>query len=104
MVMKYGMMLALAASLGLLPGLVRASEALAKENGCLACHKVERKVVGPAYRDVAKKYRGEAKAAAMLEEKVRKGSKGVWGPAPMPPQTQVSDADLKAIIAWILAQ
>ncbi len=78
--------------------------ALAKANGCLACHNVAAKMVGPAYKAVAKKYKGDAKAPARLFEKVRKGSKGTWGPTPMPPQTGVSDADLKAIIAWVLAQ
>lgn len=104
MAMKYGMMLALVAGLGIGSGSAQASEALAKENGCLACHNVDRKVVGPSYKDVSKKYRGDPKAAALLEDKVRKGGKGTWGPAPMPPQTRVSDADLKAIIGWILSQ
>ncbi|MCP5279131.1 MAG: c-type cytochrome [Thiobacillus sp.] len=76
--------------------------ALAKANGCLACHNVAVKMVGPAYKAVAKKYKGESGAAARLFEKVRKGGKGTWGPTPMPPQTGVNDADLKAIIAWVL--
>lgn len=77
---------------------------LAKANGCLACHNVAAKMVGPAYKAVAKKYKGDAKAPVRLFEKVRNGGKGTWGPTPMPPQTGVSDADLKAIIAWVLAQ
>ena len=102
---KYCMMLALAVGLG--SGVAQAAEAgegLAKENGCLACHNVDRKVVGPSYKAVAKKYKGDSGAAARLAEKVRNGGKGVWGPAPMPPQTKVSDADMKTIIAWVLAQ
>jgi len=80
------------------------AQGLAKANGCLACHNVNIRIVGPAYRDVAKKYRGDAGAAARLVKKVRRGGKGVWGNVPMPPQTKVSDADLKAIIAWVLSQ
>lgn len=102
---KYSLTLALA--LCTAPVAVQAAQdgaALAKANGCLACHKVAVKMVGPSYKAVAKKYKGDAKAPARLFEKVRKGSKGIWGPTPMPPQTGVSDADLKLIIAWVLAQ
>jgi len=102
---KYFMMLALAIGLG--SGIAQAAEVgetLAKENSCLACHNVDRKVVGPAYKDVAKKYKGDSGAAARLAKKVRSGGKGVWGQVPMPPQTNVSDADLKTIIAWVLAR
>jgi len=105
MLSKYCVMTALA--FGLAPGMVQAAEdgmALAKANGCLACHNVAIKIVGPAYRAVAKKYKGDSGAASRLFQKVRNGGKGTWGPAPMPPQTKVSDADLKAIIAWVLAQ
>ena len=105
MTSKHCTMLALAISL--LPGLVQAAEdaaTLAKSNGCLACHHVAVKKVGPAYKAVAKKYKGDAGAAAHLFQKVRQGGKGAWGPVPMPPQTGVSDADLKAIIAWVLEQ
>lgn len=104
---NYGMLLALALALGLGGGIAQAAadgEALAKENGCLSCHSVAKRVVGPAYQAVAKKYKGDSGAAARLEKKVRNGSKGVWGQTPMPPQTNVSDADLKTIIAWVLAR
>jgi len=86
---------------------VDAKKALAAANkaNCTACHQVDRKVVGPAYKDVAKKYKGNAGAAAMLAGKVRKGGQGVWGPIPMPPNTpaQIGDADLKLVIAWVLS-
>jgi cytochrome c len=78
----------------------RADEALAKKYNCLACHQVDKKLVGPAYKDIAKKYR--AADAAMLAEKVKKGGSGVWGPVPMPPNPTVPDADLKKLIDWIL--
>ncbi len=80
-----------------------ADEALAKSKNCMACHSVDKKVVGPAYKDVAKKYAGDAKAADMLAAKVIKGGSGAWGPVPMPANAQVSEADSKKLVAWILA-
>jgi cytochrome c len=79
-----------------------ASEALLKKYNCLACHTVDTKLVGPAYKDVAKKYAGDAGAENMLFEKVKKGGKGTWGQVPMPPNPQVPDADLHAMIKYIL--
>ena len=91
---------------GLLLGLAAvpayASLELAQKNACTACHAVDKKLVGPAYKDVAAKYRGQKDAQAKLEEKVKKGGVGVWGQVPMPPNTQVSDADVKALVTWIL--
>ena len=78
-----------------------ASEELAKKNGCTACHSVDKKLVGPAYKDVAAKYRGNAKAHATLAERVKKGSVGVWGQVPMPPNAGVKDEDVKALVSWI---
>ena len=75
---------------------------LAQKNACTACHAVDKKIVGPAYKDVANKYRGDKAAQAKLEEKVKKGGSGVWGQVPMPPNTQVSDADIKKLVTWIL--
>jgi cytochrome c len=72
--------------------------------GCTACHASDKKLLGPAYNDVAAKYKGQADAAALLVKKVREGGKGVWGPIPMPPHppAKISDADLAAAIAWVL--
>ncbi|HAX21258.1 MAG TPA: cytochrome C' [Hydrogenophaga sp.] len=81
-----------------------ADEALAKSKNCMACHAVDKKLVGPAYKDVAKKYAGNAKAADMLAEKVVKGGSGVWGAIPMPANPQVSAADAKKLVAWVLSQ
>ena len=78
-----------------------ADEALAKKHNCLACHQVDKKSVGPSYQDVAKKYKGQ-NVAAKLEEKVKKGGSGVWGPVPMPPTVATPDADVKALVDWIL--
>src|SRR5882672_9194083 len=69
-----------------------ASEELAKKHNCLACHTVDKKVVGPSYKEVAAKYRGDPSAAAKLADKVKKGGQGVWGQIPMPPNPQVPDA------------
>ena len=79
-------------------------EALAKAKNCLACHATDKKVVGPAYQDVAKKYKGDKTAEAKLIKKVKEGGAGVWGPIPMPPNAQVSDADIKTLVEWVLAQ
>jgi len=76
---------------------------LIKKNGCTACHSIDKKLVGPAYVDVAAKYKGDASAPTKLFDKVKKGGSGVWGQVPMPPNPQVSDADLKTIISYILA-
>ncbi|AVR87403.1 c-type cytochrome [Thauera aromatica] len=81
-----------------------ASAELAKAKNCLACHAVDKKLVGPSYKDVAAKYAGQADAAAKLATKVQKGGVGAWGQIPMPPNPQVNDADAKALVAWILSQ
>ena len=81
-----------------------ADEALAKSKNCMACHAVDKKLVGPAYKDVAKKYAGNAKAADMLATKVIKGGSGVWGAIPMPANTQVSEAEAKKLVAWVLSR
>ena len=83
-----------------------AIEATMTKAGCLACHTKDKKLVGPAYKDVAAKYKGQADAVAKLSEKVRKGGSGVYGPVPMPPTLadKISDADLKTAIEWVLKQ
>lgn len=79
-----------------------ADEALAKANNCMACHAVDRKLVGPSYKDVAKKYAGQADAVDKLAAKVIKGGSGVWGAIPMPANAKVSEADSKKLVTWIL--
>jgi len=76
---------------------------LAGKYNCLGCHAVDHKIVGPAYKDVAAKYKGDKGAADRLAAKVKAGGSGVWGQIPMPAQ-QISDADLKVIIGWVLGQ
>lgn len=79
-----------------------ASADLAKKNNCLACHAVDKKLVGPSYQDVAKKYAGQADAVANLTKSIKAGGSGKWGPVPMPPQAQLSDADAKALATWVM--
>ena len=82
----------------------RASEELAKKHACFACHTVDKKLVGPSYKEVAVKYRGDKGAEAKLIDKVKKGGTGVWGQVPMPPNAAVPDADIRALVKWILSQ
>ena len=76
---------------------------LLQKSGCTACHSVDKKLVGPAYKDVAAKYKSDAGAEAKLAEKVKKGGSGVWGPVPMPPNAAVKDDDIKKMVAYVLA-
>lgn len=80
-----------------------ADEALAKSKNCMACHAIDKKLVGPAYKDVAKKYAGQKDAEATLVTHVLKGSKGVWGPVPMPANANVSEAEAKQLVAWVMS-
>jgi cytochrome c len=91
------------AALMLAPAAYANEEAIAQKAGCLACHTKDKKIVGPAYKDVAAKYKGQ-NVEAKLIEKVRKGGVGVWGPIPMPPNPpdKINDADLKAVVEWVL--
>lgn len=91
--------LALAAALP-----AQASEELAKKHMCTTCHVVKgAKTIGPSYADVAKKYAGQKDAEAKLADKVKKGGQGVWGQVPMPPNAAVPDADVKALVKWVLS-
>ena len=81
----------------------KASEELLKKNACTACHSIDKKMVGPAYKDVAAKYRGQKDAEAKLVEKVKKGGKGVWGEVPMPPNAAVKDEDIKTMVHYVLS-
>jgi cytochrome c len=76
---------------------------LAKKSNCMSCHTVDKKLVGPSYQDVAKKYAGNKDALKTLSAKVKAGGKGVWGEIPMPPNAAVKDADIEALVKWILA-
>ena len=92
-----------AVALGVLTvGPTFASQELATAKNCMACHAVDRKLVGPSYQEVAEKRGGEENAVAILAEKIQKGGAGVYGPVPMPPNPQVSDAEAVTLAEWIL--
>jgi cytochrome c len=78
------------------------AQAMMQKDGCAACHAIDKKIVGPAYQDVAAKYKGDKDALAKLSDKVKKGGVGVWGQIPMPPNVQVPDADIKDLVTWVL--
>jgi cytochrome c len=106
--MKFAMTLIAAATAALIAPAVnaadaKAAEALAKSSGCLACHTVDKKLVGPSYKEIADRYRKDKGAAATLAKKVKAGGKGVWGDIPMPPNAHVKDADINTLVAWILS-
>ena len=79
-----------------------ASKEIATKNACMGCHAVDKKIVGPAYKDVAAKYKGQADAVEKLAKKVKAGGSGVWGPVPMPANAAISEADAKTVVKWIL--
>jgi cytochrome c len=99
---RLAIILGAAAAVAAIPS--QASEALAKKYNCFACHAVDKKLVGPAYKDVAAKYSGDKGAEAKLVDKVKKGGVGAWGQVPMPPNATVPDADLRALVKWVLSQ
>jgi cytochrome c len=80
------------------------AEALAQKSNCLMCHSVDKKILGPAYKEVAAKYKGDKAAEARLIQKVKAGGSGAWGDMPMPPNSpQVKDEDIKTLVQWILS-
>lgn len=93
---------ALAAVGILLAGSVQAQEQKAQAAGCMTCHGIDKKIVGPAFKDVANKYRSDKGAEAKLVAKVKNGGKGAWGEVPMPPNAHVKDDDIKSIVHWIV--
>ncbi|GGB92933.1 c-type cytochrome [Pseudoduganella buxea] len=102
--MKRSMMVAAVFASALVSQAAMASADLAKAKNCMACHAVANKLVGPAYKDVAAKYAGQKDAESKLVAKVIKGGAGVWGAIPMPANPQVSDAEARTLVKWILAQ
>lgn len=80
-----------------------ASKEMAQKNACMACHAVDRKMVGPSFQDIAKKYHGQKEADAVLAGSIKKGGAGKWGPIPMPAQPALSEADAKTLAAWVLS-
>lgn len=106
--MKTVMMTAASAALLMLSGMASADQALAQKNACMSCHGVDKKIVGPAFKDVAKRYAGDKTAENKMVTKVKAGGKGAWtkelgAEIPMPPNPQVSDADARKIVVWVLS-
>lgn len=87
-----------------LAGTAQADEKLAQSKNCLACHQVDKKLVGPSYKDVAMKYKDDKDAESKLAKKIREGSNGVWGQVPMPPNPAVNEAEAKTLAAWIMTK
>jgi len=102
--MKKSLATLAALGLTLAAGPALANLDLATKSGCTACHAVDKKVVGPGFKEVAAKYKGNAKAEAMLIDKVKKGGVGTWGQVPMPANPAISAQDAKALAAWVLEQ
>lgn len=100
--MKLALLLGLAVT-ALASGAAVANADLAKSKNCMACHSVDHKVVGPAYKDVAKKYAGQKDVENKLVQKVLKGGSGVWGAVPMPANTQVTEAEAHTLVKWVLS-
>ncbi|MFZ6848295.1 c-type cytochrome [Undibacterium sp. RuRC25W] len=100
--MKYSLLVGATVAM-LASGSAMANIELAKAKNCMACHSVDAKIVGPAYKDVAKKYAGDKTAEAKLVQKVLKGGSGAWGTMAMPANTQVSDAEAHTLVKWVLS-
>lgn len=93
---------AAAVGLSMISGAAFASAELAKAKNCMACHAVDKKLVGPSYKDVAAKYASDKDAVAKLSKKIREGGMGVWGQIPMPANPQVSEAEAQTLAKWVL--
>lgn len=81
----------------------KAGEALTKSSGCIACHQMDKKVIGPGFKEIAAKYKNDKGAEAALVKKVKAGGKGVWGEMIMPPNAHIKDDDIKSMVQWILS-
>ena len=95
--------IALVAILSGTGSIASANADLAKEKNCTACHAVDKKMIGPSYKDVAAKYAGDKEAVGRLTKKVRDGCAGVWGQIPLPPNPQVTDAEAETLVKWMLS-
>ena len=102
--MKRSLMLCLVAVSALASTSAMANADLAKAKNCMACHAIQTKLVGPAYKDVAAKYAGQKDAEAKLTAKVLKGGAGSWGAVPMPANPQVTEAEARTLVKWVLSQ
>lgn len=97
------MIAAASAAMLVMSGAASADQALAQKNACMSCHGVDKKIVGPAFKEIAKKYADDKDAQAQLVTKVKTGGKGVWGNIPMPPNPNLKQEDAEKIVAWLLS-
>ncbi len=97
-------LIALAITGMLATGTAAATEKLARASGCMTCHAVDKKLIGPGFKEIAAKYRGDQDAEARLAQKVKAGSSRTWGTMAMPPNAHVKEADIKVLVHWILSQ
>lgn len=102
--MKKGAIVLTAVACFVLPPVNMASEELAQKNNCLACHALDKKILGPSYQEIAAKYENDDATVQMLVGKVRNGGSGNWGQIPMPPNPMVSEEDATALVKWVLSQ
>lgn len=102
--MKRTLLVTLTVALACAASAASANPDLAKAKNCMACHAIGSKLVGPAYKDVAAKYAGQKDAEDKLVQKVMKGGSGIWGPIPMPANPQVSEAEARTLVKWVLSQ
>ncbi len=97
-------LIAMAAAGTLAAGTVAASEKLAQANGCMTCHAIDKKLIGPGFKEIAAKYKSDKGAEARLAQKIKAGGTGVWGTTPMPPNAHVKEDDIKALAHWVMTQ
>jgi cytochrome c len=97
------MIAAASAAMLVMSGAASADQALAQKNACMSCHGVDKKIVGPAFKEIAQKYADDKDAQAHLVTKVKTGGKGVWGNIPMPPNPNLKQEDAEKIVAWLLS-
>jgi cytochrome c len=102
--MKLFVLVALSALTAVVSASAVASTDLARKKNCMACHSITNKIVGPSFKEVAKKYAGQAGAEKQLADHIRKGSSGVWGVVPMPANAQVNEEEAATLVKWILQQ
>jgi cytochrome c len=101
--MKRALMIFAAAATSAMTMPAMATEALARANACMACHAIDRKMVGPSFRDISARYAGNADAVARMVTKIQRGGSGSWGAVPMPANPRISDADARTLAAWSLS-
>lgn len=102
--MKYRLLIGIALASTMVNVAWADASALARDKGCMGCHGMDKKIVGPGFNEVAAKYKGDAAAAATLATSIKQGGSSNWGAVPMPPQASLSEAEINELVSWVLAQ